>query len=88
MADHLLALERDGATIAAIVPPPDIPVAVISSGNQSAVHVAAQRKLAEWSRHGTHRVASRSAHWIQFDEPEVIVSSVRELVSNQPSQPA
>jgi pimeloyl-ACP methyl ester carboxylesterase len=79
MADHLLTLERDSATIAAIVPPREIPIAVISSGDQPPEMLAAQRRLAASSSHGTHIVAARSAHWIQFDEPELIVDAVRQL---------
>lgn len=85
MADHLLALERDGASIAAITPPREIPVVVISSGNQPAEQLDAQRALAAGSNAGRHVIAARSAHWVQFDEPELIVTVVRELVESQRS---
>lgn len=80
MADYLGALEREGAAIAACVPPADVPVVVISSGTQPPDHVAAHAALAARSAAGRHVVASRSGHWILFDEPEVIVQAVRELV--------
>jgi hypothetical protein len=35
--------------------------------------------LAERSASGRHLVAVRSAHWIQFDEPELVVDAVRAL---------
>ena len=85
MADHLLALERDGASIAAIMPPHEIPVVVISSGNQPPEQLDAQRTLAAASAAGRHVVAARSAHWVQFDEPELIVAVVKELVESQRS---
>jgi pimeloyl-ACP methyl ester carboxylesterase len=80
MADHLAALERDGAAIARIASPPEIPTIVISSGNQPHEHIDAQRLLASASRGGRHVIAARSSHWIQFDEPELVTAAVRELV--------
>jgi pimeloyl-ACP methyl ester carboxylesterase len=82
MADHLLTLERDGAAIARIVVPREIPTVVISGGNQPPAQVAAHRALADASDAGRHVVAARSAHWVQFDEPELIIDAVRELVES------
>ena len=80
MADHLLVLEREGTLMGAFIPRPEIPVVVISSGDQPAEQIAAHRMLAEGSHEGRHVVAARSAHWVQFDEPELVVAQVRELV--------
>jgi pimeloyl-ACP methyl ester carboxylesterase len=80
MADHLRVLEREGMSIGALIPPRNIPVVVISSGNQPPEQIAAHRMLAERSADGHHVVATRSAHWVQFDEPELVVGLVKELV--------
>jgi pimeloyl-ACP methyl ester carboxylesterase len=80
MADHLLTLERDATSIAAVELPAEIPVVVISSRDQPPAVMAAQRRLSERSVRGRHVLASRSAHWVQFDEPELIVGVVRDLV--------
>jgi pimeloyl-ACP methyl ester carboxylesterase len=80
MADHLRVLEREGMSIGALIPPRNIPVVVISSGNQPPEQIAAHRMLAERSADGRHVVATRSAHWVQFDEPELVVGLVKELV--------
>ena len=85
MADHMAALEREGAAIARIVSPPEIPTIVISSGNQLPEHIEAQRLLAAASRDGRHVIAARSSHWIQFDEPELVTAAVRELVDRSQS---
>jgi pimeloyl-ACP methyl ester carboxylesterase len=82
MADHLLALQRGGALIATMIPPREVPVIVISSGAQPGDRLAAHRMLAESSAQGRHIVAGRSAHWVQFDEPELIVQIVREVVAS------
>ena len=79
MADYLAALERHREAIAAARPPREIPLVVISSGDQPAEQLAVHRSLVEASAAGRHIVAARSAHWIQFDEPELVVDAVREL---------
>jgi pimeloyl-ACP methyl ester carboxylesterase len=85
MATHLLVLEQDGASMAAFVPPREIPVVVISSGDQPPEQIAAHQTLADRSAVGRHIMATRSGHWIQFDEPGLIVSAVRDLVGLQRS---
>jgi len=80
MGDHLLVLQREGRVLGGLEPPPDIPVVVMSGSHQPASELAAQRVLAERSSRGRHVVAPRSGHWILFDEPELIVSVVREIV--------
>jgi pimeloyl-ACP methyl ester carboxylesterase len=80
MADHLAALAREGASMADLAPPPEVPVVVISGGDQPPELLAAHRRLAEGSLGGRHVIAARSRHWIQFDEPDLIVGIIRELV--------
>ena len=82
MADYIAAFLRDKSLMAAMTPPPDIPVVVISGGNQPPETLASQRQLAECSAGGRHIVARGSAHWVQFDEPDLIVGIVRELVED------
>jgi pimeloyl-ACP methyl ester carboxylesterase len=88
MADHLLLLERGGDSLATFVPPRQVPVVVISSGDQPPEEIAAHRRLAEGSVTGRHLIATRSGHWVQFDEPGLIVSVVRDLVERQRASPS
>ena len=81
MADYLGVLQSEAATIAAAVPPADIPVVVISGSQQPASEIAAHRRLADASPHGRHLVATKSGHWILLDEPELIVDAVRTLIA-------
>jgi pimeloyl-ACP methyl ester carboxylesterase len=80
MAEHLRVLEREGMSLGAATPPQEIPVVVISSGNQPPEQIAVHRGLADRSAQGRHVVAARSAHWVQFDEPDLVVGIVRDLV--------
>jgi pimeloyl-ACP methyl ester carboxylesterase len=81
MAEYLQTLEREGASMAALTPPREIPVVVISSGHQASEQIASQRRIAERSFRGRHVVASRSGHWVPFDEPELIVDAIRQIVT-------
>jgi pimeloyl-ACP methyl ester carboxylesterase len=83
MGAHLAVLERDREAIAAVTPPREVPLVVISSGEQPPELLAMHRTLADTSRAGRHVVAARSAHWIQFDEPELVVDAVRALMENR-----
>jgi pimeloyl-ACP methyl ester carboxylesterase len=82
MGDHLLTLQRDIPLIAKVEVHRDIPVVVISSVNQPAEQLAAHRRLAHASDHGRHVIASQSAHWVQFDEPELIIGAIKDLVGS------
>jgi pimeloyl-ACP methyl ester carboxylesterase len=81
MAGYLRVLDDEATTLAAIAPPPDIPVTVISGGHQPSSEVAAHQRLAAASREGRHMMATNSGHWVNFDEPGIIVDAVRALVS-------
>jgi pimeloyl-ACP methyl ester carboxylesterase len=79
MADYLRTLAEEHATIAALGPPRGVGVVVVSAASQPPEQIAAHRQMAE-SGHGRHLVAARSGHWIQFDEPEILIDAVRVLV--------
>jgi pimeloyl-ACP methyl ester carboxylesterase len=85
MANHMAVLERGDPLISItnVTPRRDIPVIVLSGGNQPAEQLAAHRRIADASDRGRHVVAARSAHWIQFDEPELIVEAVRDIVTGR-----
>jgi pimeloyl-ACP methyl ester carboxylesterase len=87
MAQHFQVLEREGASIRGRVPPSGIPVTVISGGDQPDEQRAAQGQLAAASRAGRHLLAARGAHWVQFDEPDLVVAAVTALVELLRRQP-
>jgi pimeloyl-ACP methyl ester carboxylesterase len=82
MADYLRVLDEEAATIAAVTTPPNIPIVVISGGHQPSPEIAAHRRLAAASSGGRHLIATKSGHWINFDEPHVIVDAVRTLIAS------
>lgn len=54
-----------------------IPVTVISAGRSPEEVIAAHRRTAAASSSGRHVVAVGSGHWIQLDQPELVVEEVR-----------
>ena len=82
MVDYLRVFEEAAASAPRHRLFSDLPLVVISAGDQPDDVVAAHRALAESSSRGRHIVAAASGHWIPFDEPGVIVSAVRELLGS------
>jgi pimeloyl-ACP methyl ester carboxylesterase len=81
MADQLRVFHE--ATEAPTVRIPslrDVPLAVISSADQPASVLASHEALVRLSSHGRHVVASKSGHWVPFDEPELVVDAIRDVV--------
>ena len=64
----------------ALTPPRDVPIVVISSGDQTQEQITAHRILTEGSLGGRHVIATRSRHWVQFDEPDLVIGIILELV--------
>jgi pimeloyl-ACP methyl ester carboxylesterase len=78
MARHFECLPDSIAEVAKL-PKLQAPVTLLSGGlNQHPID--AREYAARISSRANFRVAQRSGHWIQLDEPEVVVGAVRELI--------
>jgi len=80
MAEHLAALEETTAAASRVTSLGDVPLVVVSSGDQPPETMATHRELARLSSQGRHVVATNGGHWIQFDEPDLVVTTIREIV--------
>jgi pimeloyl-ACP methyl ester carboxylesterase len=80
MADHLGVLEEMAAAVSRVTSLADVPLVIISSGDQSPDTIAKHRQLAGLSSQGRHMVATKSGHWIQLDEPDLVVTVIRDIV--------
>jgi pimeloyl-ACP methyl ester carboxylesterase len=80
MADHLAALEETAAVVAGVTSLPDVPLVIISSSDQTPDTIARHRQLARLSSQNRHIVAAKSGHWIQFDEPDLVATTIRDIV--------
>ncbi len=81
MADHLRALPDVAFSAAQLEPPGDLPLVVISSSDQTPDVAASHQELARMSSRGRYVIASNSHHWVQFDEPELVVETIRGVVN-------
>jgi len=80
MADHLAALEETAAVAGRVTSLGNIPLAIISSGDQSSDVLARHRELTRLSSESRHIIATGSGHWIQFDQPALVIDAIREIV--------
>jgi pimeloyl-ACP methyl ester carboxylesterase len=81
MARYIQTLPACAAQASGYDIPAHIPVTVISGAHQPEVRMAEQKAIAAHSGHGRHLIAANSAHWIQLDQPELIVRAFREMVA-------
>ena len=58
----------------------DLPLAVVSTGNQSRGYERLQDQLLALSRRSIHMIAERSFHSVEIDQPEVVVAAIRQIV--------
>jgi hypothetical protein len=58
----------------------NLPIVVLSAANRSPRWLAADAALARMSTAGQHRVSTRAGHWIQLDDPSLVVDAVRDIV--------
>ena len=56
------------------------PVTVLSAANATPEQRDEREAMARRSPHGRHIVAAKSGHWIQLDEPELVVQAIREMI--------
>jgi pimeloyl-ACP methyl ester carboxylesterase len=58
-----------------------IPLTVISAGNTSPEGLVEHQAVAKLSAQGEHIVAQRRGHWVQLDEPQLVVDAIRRAVN-------
>lgn len=79
MADHLGALQDMAGVVAGVTSLPDVPLVVVSSAEQSPETIAGHRALARLSPSGRHVIAGKAGHWIQLDDPEFVIATIRDV---------
>ncbi len=60
----------------------DMPLVVLTAANPDAKRLDDQLQTTALSSAGRHVIARRSSHWIPFEEPDLIVDAVRDVVSS------
>jgi pimeloyl-ACP methyl ester carboxylesterase len=80
MAAYLESLPESAAQAAALGHLEGIPITVLSAANATPREMEEREAWVRRSPHGRHIVARKSGHWIQLDEPELVVQAIREMV--------
>ena len=80
MAEQLDALGEMGDAAGSVATLADMPLAIVSGGDQPAEVTVRHRELARLSSRGRHVTAAKSGHWIHLDEPDLVVRVIREIV--------
>lgn len=58
----------------------DLPLTVISAGKTDPAVQDAHRRTAALSARGRHVVAEGCGHWVQLDDPEIVISEIRRVI--------
>ena len=82
IASQAESLPRSAAQVAAMGDYGDMPLVVLSASDSCPTRAKEHEDLARLSSQGKHIVASKSGHWIQLDEPGLVVESIREVVGS------
>jgi pimeloyl-ACP methyl ester carboxylesterase len=80
MSAHLAALEETAALATRVTSLGAVPLVVISGGDQPPDMIAKHQELTRLSSESRHVVATGSGHWIQLDQPGLVIAAVRDLV--------
>src|SRR5262249_45823443 len=82
MAAYIRAVPLCSAEMADRRIPAQVPVTVLSGGQQPEIRLQEHAAIGAHSRRGRHIVASKSAHWIHLDQPDLVVEAVREMADH------
>ena len=81
MAAHLEQLPASAASLAAFGPLPDVPVCIISAGTSTPAERQEREAILSCVSVGEHIIAESAGHWIQLDEPELVIDACRRMLS-------
>ena len=81
MAAYLEGLPASAAEAATLQAPESIPTIVLSAANSTPEQLEEREEWACRSPRGKHIVARESGHWIQLDEPALVVDAIREIAT-------
>jgi pimeloyl-ACP methyl ester carboxylesterase len=80
LGNYFESLPASAAEADGIVEPTGLPVIVLSADNSTPEQLKERDAIARRSPRGKHIIASKSGHWIQLDEPELVVQAIREML--------
>jgi pimeloyl-ACP methyl ester carboxylesterase len=85
--DELEAMSASAASVRNAALAPDLPVVVLTASHRDdsadfrSTWMTLQRRMASLFPNGRQIIAEHSDHYIQFDEPELVVTAIRDMVA-------
>ncbi len=80
MASYLESLPANARAALNMALPPQTPFIVLSAGTATATELQERDSWVEQSQAGRHVRVQDVGHWLQLDQPDLVVGAVRELV--------
>lgn len=80
LGEYLRSLPESAQEAAALGSAAGTPTIVLSGAHSTPEQLEERENLARRSPRGRHIIAQESGHWIQLDEPELVVQAVREML--------
>ncbi len=80
MASYLERLPENAGTALSLTTPPDIPVIILSASTATELELRERDSWVGQSARGRHIRVEECGHWVQLEQPEVVVAALRELI--------
>ena len=88
LAAYLESLPASAAEAALLDEPGTIPLTVLSASNATPQQLEEREGWVHRSPRGRHIIARKSGHWIQLDEPQLVLDAIREMVEADRPRPS
>ena len=80
LASQIQFMPESAVQVAATSIRTDLPLVVLSASSLPPAEIEQTRLLASTSPRGRHVVIPDSGHWIQLDQPEIVISEITKLL--------
>ena len=80
LASQIRFMPESASQVAATRIPPNLPLTVLSANSLPTSEMEANKSLASISSRGRHLVIPDSGHWIQLDQPELVIAAITEML--------
>ncbi|MBV9302971.1 MAG: alpha/beta hydrolase [Acidobacteriaceae bacterium] len=86
MADYLECLPESARTAISMQVPPNVPLIVLSASTATRDELEERQSWVAHSENGLHIRAEEGGHWLQLEQPGMIVGAIREAVERTRKQ--
>lgn len=82
MAAYLECLPASAKVALAMPVPPEVPVTILSAANATGAELEERDRWAQESKYGRHVRLEHSGHWVQLEQPEIVIEAVRRMIDS------